>query len=86
MDEITLKYEFKIPNDGSHDQAISLNFSIPGTLIQHLSINPEDKSFFQRIRIYDNGLVISEEVWNDYRIFRFSHPYTQDGDILTINV
>lgn len=86
MNEITLKYEFKLPNDGTHDQGINIKFSKTGSLIHHLMINPDDKRFFQRLRIYDNGVSISEEVWRDYRIFRFSHPYTQDGDVLTINL
>lgn len=82
MEETTLQYELKLPNDGSHDQGVNMKFGRELVLVQHLMINPEDRRFFQRIKIFENGFSVSEEVWRDYRILRFSHPFRQEGDEL----
>ena len=86
MNEINLRYELKLANDGSHDQGISLKFNKPGTVTHNIVSSPDDKRFFQRIKILDNGFIVAEEVWRDFRIMRFSHPFRQEGDTLFFEV
>lgn len=82
MSETNLKYSVSLPNDGSHDQGVSLKFNKKVNLIHNAVVNPEDKRFFQRIRVFDNGFIATEEVWRDARIFRFNKPYKREGDTL----
>ncbi|KNE19075.1 hypothetical protein [Virgibacillus pantothenticus] len=82
MNETELKYLVELPNDGTHDQGVSLNFNKKIDVVHNIVVNPEDKRFFQRIKVYSNGFVYAEEVWRDYRILRFSEPFRRDGDTL----
>lgn len=82
MGETNLNYFVELPNDGSHDQGISLRFNKNLDLVHNIVTNPEDKRFFQRIKVFSDGFVVSEEVWRDYRILRFSKPFRRDGDVL----
>jgi len=82
MNETYLKYYIALPNDGTHNQGVSLRFNEELNLVHNIVVSPEDKRFFQRIRVYSNGFITTEEVWRDYRILRFNKPFHQDGDVL----
>lgn len=88
MIETTLKYEVQLPNDGSHDHGISLRPTIKpvGDLLQNIIVQPNDKSFFQRIKVYSNGLVTSDEVRREFRTIRFNVPYTREGDVFHLEI
>lgn len=88
MIETTLKYEVQLPNDGSHDQGITLRPTLTptGEVLQNIVVQPNDNSFFQRIKVYSNGLVTSDEVRSEYRTVRFNVPYTREGDVFLLEI
>lgn len=82
VQETTMQYFIELPNDGSHDQGVTLQFSKPGSISHNIVVNPDDKRFFQRIKIFDEGLIVIEEVWQDKRVLRFNKPFEREGDVL----
>lgn len=88
MDETVLKYEVQLPNDGSHDEGINLQplKSNPGEVIHNIVVQPNDSSFFQRIKVYSNGLVTSDEVRREYRTIRFNVPYEKKDNTFFLDI
>lgn len=82
VQETSMQYFIELPNDGSHDQGVTLQFINPDSFSHNIVVMPEDKRFFQRIKIYDEGLIVIEEVWQDKRILRFNKPFEREGDVL----
>lgn len=84
MEQI-LKHVVELPN-GVHDEGLVLS---PGERIgertHNILINPENDSFFQRIHIYESGLIMSEEIRRGMRIFRFNKPFTKNGRTVNFN-
>jgi len=88
MNETSLKYEVTLPNDGTHDEGLSLRprSGSFGEEEHNIVIDPSDKSFFQRIKIYSNGLVTSEEVRRDNRVIRFNVPYELEDGVYILDI
>ncbi|PBB04973.1 hypothetical protein [Salimicrobium humidisoli] len=82
MNETELKYSIRKPTDGTDDRGVTLKFNKEIELVQNIVVNPDDKRFFQRIKVYSNGFVFTEEVWSDCRMFRFSDSFKQEGNTL----
>ncbi|RPA65065.1 hypothetical protein EF384_01255 [Aerococcus agrisoli] len=89
MTSYAMKYECKLPNDGSHDQGVTLELPSDITLLVEIENDPEDSRYFQRTKVYrlSNGkeLIVIEEEWSDSRILRFNYPFNKKGDTLVFN-
>ncbi|OUB23514.1 hypothetical protein BK708_16980 [Bacillus thuringiensis serovar yunnanensis] len=71
--ETSLQYEYI----KGEDQPKGLNIQANGSFVRthNLFINTNDRA--QRISIYENGLIISDEVYSGKHILRFNHPFTE---------
>lgn len=86
MTAYAMKFECKLPNDGSHDQGVSLDFPAKLNLLAEFIDDSKDRGYFQRTKVYkfsdEKIFILIEQVWNDYRILKFNYPFTQKGDTL----
>lgn len=71
MNETNLNYEY------IKDQPEALNIQAKGQFskTQDIVIHLPDR--FQRISLYENGVIICEEIYNGKQVFRFNYPYTE---------
>ncbi len=71
--ETSLQYEYI----KGEDQPEALNIKANGSFVRthNIVVNTNDR--FQRISIYENGMITSEEVYNGKHILRFNHPFTE---------
>ena len=83
-----LKYEVQLSNDGSQDEGISLQPTKTevGEVLHNIVVQPNDNTFFQRIKIYSNGLITSDEVRREYRTIRFNVPYERKGSTFFLDI
>ncbi|WP_002145563.1 hypothetical protein [Bacillus cereus] len=72
--ETSLQYEY------NHDYNLrpeGINVQATGSFIRthNILINASDR--FQRMSIYENGVIMSEEIYNGKHFFRFNFPFTE---------
>ena len=73
--EHNLSYTY-LKDDTVHPEAISLK--APGNFVRKENIVIKIPERFQRISVYENGLVVCEEILpGNQRIFRFNKPYKE---------
>ncbi|MBF8418940.1 MAG: hypothetical protein SOI41_07365 [Heyndrickxia coagulans] len=82
--EISLSYEY-IKDDNLHPEAINIQAKGVFNRTKNIVISAKDK--FQRISFYENGIIISEEIYNGKHVFRFNVPFNElePGKILLEN-
>ena len=79
MDEITLNHIITLPVD----QQDSLSLNARSGLFEreyNLLVTTGEDDKFQRLSIYSNGVIVSEEVTSNGKIFRFNVPFSREGN------
>lgn len=74
MTDQSLNYVY-LKNDNIKPESISLRSK--GSFDREESIVIDIPERFQRISIYDNGLIVSEEILSGIHLFRFNKPYSE---------
>lgn len=76
MDGIEQNLSFTyIKDDNSNPGAISLKATGKFDRIENIVISIPER--FQRISVYENGLIVSEEILSGQHIFRFNKSYNE---------
>lgn len=85
--EHNLEYVVDLPNDGTQDEGVKIVPDAPiGKRLYNIVINSDNEGFFQRINIYESGLITSSEVRSEFRTVRLNKPFTREGNELHVNL
>lgn len=75
MTEIETFLNFEYVKGEDQPEALDIQAKGPFTRTHNIVINTNER--FQRISIYENGVITSEEVYAGKHIIRFNFPFTE---------
>ncbi|EOO73363.1 hypothetical protein CN966_30525 [Bacillus cereus] len=77
MTEIESRLQYEYIKSNNRLAAVNLHSKNgPFAVIHNIVIHTDDR--FQRIYVYENGIIASEEIYGDKTILRFNRPFTED--------